>query len=650
MMRVVGPGRSGLGSGRLAARATLCLALAGTMLAVAVPPANAVSFFGWNPFGSDEPAEPPSPDAQPYSIEIAVSGVDDDLADRLRASSLLWTERERDPPPSTASFLSRVNAEYGRLVGALYAEGYYGGVVTITVAGRDPAAIPFDAVLPKPAAVAVTIEPGPLFRFGDVAIRGRAPATADPADAVEQRPEDLGLVMGAIARSTAVLGSERALVDEWREQGYPKAEIARRDALANHPDSTLDVGLDVASGPRAVYGAVTVTGTEDMDPDFVAWMTGLEPGREYDPDDIDKAQKNLRRLQVFNASRIVEGETVAPDGSLPIEVNVAERPRRLVGGGASYSTVDGAGVEGYWEHRNLFGRAERLRFDARVGGVAGVDPTDFSYTLGATFTKPGVITPLTDLTASLTGNREVLEAYTDTTVRARVGLAHEFYEGVTGTAAANVEWAEIEDALDTRQFLLASLPADLIWDARDDELEPTSGFRARIGLEPFYEFEYENVGLIANLQGSAYWSFDAEDRFVLAARAGIGSIVGAPRDEIPSSRLFFAGGGGSVRGYAYRNIGPMVGDDVVGGRSYVEGSLELRARVTESIGIVPFVDAGSAFASSLPDFSEDIKIGVGIGLRYYTGLGPIRVDAAVPLNPGDDDPAFAVYIGLGQSF
>lgn len=647
-MRIRWQARSG---GRRVALAGASLALAAVLSSIVQAPALGFELFGFHLWGEREAEEPLSPDAQPYSIDVTVAGGDEDLADRVKSASMLFSEREETPPPSTAAFLSRAMAEYGRIVGALYGEGRYGPTVTITVDGRDPATIPPDAVLPKPVSVAIEVDPGPLFRFGAVSVEGRAPATADPRDQVPNGPERLGLSPGNPARSTIVLQSERALVDEWREQGYPKAEIAARDAVADHPTSTLDVGIDVRSGPPAVYGPITATGTTRMDPAFTAWMTGLRPGVQYDPNDLVRAQKNLRRLQVFASQRLVEADAVTPDGTLPIEVQVAERPLRIFGGGASFSTTEGAGVEGYWEHRNLFGQAERLRLEGRVAGVSSADPRDFSYFTGATFTKPGLITPWTDLTAALTGEREVLDIYTQNTIRARIGLAHEFFEGLKGEVALNLEAVRTEDTAVQDDFLIASLPAALTWDRRNDPLEPTSGFTLTGRLEPFQEFAFGNTGVIGELEGTAYWNVDGDGRFVLAGRAAVGSIAGVPQDEFPASRLFFVGGGGSVRGYDYRGIGPKDADgNPIGGRSYVEASLELRAKVTDSIGIVPFIDAGNAFASEYPDFSEDLKIGAGLGLRYYTGLGAIRVDAAVPLNPDRGDPTFAIYVGLGQAF
>ncbi len=622
-------------------------------VATAIPlttPAAALEIFGYRIFGEDEAEPEIGPDAKPYALDLDVLAEDEDIEDLVRRASRLWREREDPPPPSTAALLNRVRAEYARIVGALYTAGRYGPVVEITVAGRDPFEIAPDADLPTPVPIEVTVDPGPAFTFGEVAITGRAPPPVEEDDVVEPSDDAAALQSGELARSTAVLATERLLVEEWREQGHPKAAISERDAVANHPTETLAVRIDVNRGPFAVFGPVAVTGTERMNPEFVRYMTGIEPGQPFDPDTISRAQRNLRQLGVFSTSRLVEAEEVGADGALPMTVAVAERPLHAAGVGATWSSVDGAGVETYWEHRNLFGQAEQLRLDARVGGIDSVNAEDFNYFVGASFLKPGVFTPYTDLTALVSGERNVLDTYTDNTVRARVGLAHEAFDGLTLAASINVEAVKIEDSPRAGEFLLVSLPAEIDWDRRDDELDPTTGYRVGFGLEPFYEFQYGNTGVIAELEGSVYFPIDDEGDFVIAARAAVGSLVGAEAGEIPESRLFFVGGGGSVRGYAYRGVGPIENGEVVGGLSYVEASLELRAMVTDTIGIVPFVDAGSAYSSSLPDFSEDIKIGAGVGLRYYTGIGPIRADVAFPLDPGPDDPSFGVYIGLGQAF
>ncbi len=275
--------------------------------------------------------------------------------------------------------------------------------------------------------------------------------------------------------------------------------------------------------------------------------------------------------------------------------------------------------------------------------------------------RPGVFTPFTDLTAKVFAEQQRPESYQSRRIVGQVGLQHRFSDDLSGSSMVNVERSRTEDPLGTRDFFLVSLPSQLIYDTRDNELNPTEGIHATLDVEPLQEFKFDNTALITNLRVATYLSVDPENRFIIAGRIGLGSITGAPRDELPADRLFYAGGGGSIRGYAYRNVGPRlppgtfvngvnVGNEVIGGRSYIDGSLELRAKVTDKFGAVAFVDAGNAFVDSYPDFSEDLKIGVGVGLRYFTSLGPIRVDVAIPLDPGKDDPDFGVYIGLGQAF
>lgn len=636
---------------------------AAALIAGAKPqPAAAFKLFGYSFFESD--AQPASPDAQPYGIAVNVSGADKALKSTVEGASALYSGKDDTPPPSTPAFLSKARAEYDRILGALYANGYYGGSISILVNGRPLEQIQSDATLPHPVPVVIDVNTGPAFTFGKIELEGRAPPTPADDNPKTKTPERLGLVPGNVANSDIVLQSEQAMVDAWRRQGYPKAKALPRQIVADHINNRLNVVLAVAPGRLAHYGQITVDGTKDMDPAFVARQTALEPGAQYDPAEIELAKRRLQHLQVFSTTSIVEGDAIAADSTMPLMITVAERPLHVFGAGAEYSTTDGAGLNGYWEHRNLFGQAERLRFEAAVAGIDSVDPRNFTYSGGVTFVKPGIWDPFTDLTAQLLAKREVYDPYTQNTFRARVGLTHEFSEQLTGNIALNAEYDEVEDAYNKRNLEFFSLPAGLAYDTTDDKLEPTRGYRLKGAVEPFYEAKFGNLGAVTRLDGSTYFSFDSMGRYVLAGRLALGSIVGAPADEMPADRLFFAGGGGSVRGYDYRSLGPKLDNDfIVGGRSLVEASLEMRMRVTDSIGVVPFIDAGSAFTSAFPSFSEDIKISAGIGLRYYTSLGAIRLDIARGLTSVegkviDQDgnvkklhtPPFAIYIGLGESF
>src|SRR5690606_1611702 len=262
---------------------------------------------------------------------------------------------------------------------------------------------------------------------------------------------------GKPARSGVILGTARTVVEEWRQQGYPKATISQQRIVAAHDTDTVDAALVVDPGQYAVFGPVSVSGTERMDPDFVAWMTGIKLGEEYDPDELQAARDRLARLGVFRASRIEEAETVGADGMLPLTLFVQERARRRFSVGATYSTVDGLGLEASWLHRNLFGRAESIRFEGKVAGIGEtIDPKKFTYRAGGTFTMPGVATPDTDFVASLYGDREVLERYTRTGVTGQAGFTHQFDKQLSGRLFAVGTYNKFEDdVFGTRDFVTA---------------------------------------------------------------------------------------------------------------------------------------------------------------------------------------------------
>ena len=233
-----------------------------------------------------------------------------------------------------------------------------------------------------------------------------------------------------------------------------------------------------------------------------------------------------------------------------------------------------------------------------------------------------------------------------------VGLAYELSKTQSVSAGFGVEFERITDAFVTdKDYVVVSTPLQYVFDNRDDKLNPAEGFRALAYAEPTYDVLNGNPFLKLRAEGSTYFAVDSESRYILAARLAGGSILGAGSvEDVPADRRFYAGGGGSVRGYAYQGVGPKGSDDrPTGGLSYAEGSLEARLWVTETIGIVPFVDAGTVSLDEVPDFN-DVKVGTGVGLRYLTPFGPLRIDAAIPLNKSGDDPDFAIYAGIGQSF
>lgn len=635
--------RFSLAKGRGLGRAMALALLAGAALPVAVLPAAAFELFGFRLWGSpDEDADVVDP--LRYSATLIVTDGDEDLRDTLEEASELMAEQER-PVSGSLGLLSRARADRELLIAALYRTARYDGVVQISIGGRLLDDIPPDAVFTgEPVPVTIIVDPGAVFTLGGVALKG---------DAADLAPARFGLLPGGAAGSAAILQAEADIVRVLKEEGRPLAAVTGREVVADHATHTLDVSLTVAAGPIAPYGETVVEGTEQVDREFTRYMTGLEPGRIYSPKEMREARDRLAALQVFSSINLREAEALNPDGSIPIYLRVSERKFRYYGGGASYSTTEGLGLEGYWGHRNLFGRAEKLRIGGSISGIGDrSDLGELNYNAGIMFEKPGVIGPDSKFFANLNTVYEHPDAYDRLSTGGGVGIQYELSPTQTLSAELAVEWSEVTDALNPegKDYLLVSTPLQYVFDNRDDKLNPTRGFRALAAAEPTYDFLNSTSFVKMRAEGSAYRAVDEAGRFVLAGRATLGSIPGADLADIPADRRFYAGGGGSVRGYAYQGIGPKDAfGDPIGGRSLAEASLEMRIGVTDTIGIVPFIDAGTVSESQFPDFS-DFKTGAGLGLRYITPFGPLRVDVAVPLNPDPDDPSFGLYAGIGQAF
>jgi translocation and assembly module TamA len=450
-----------------------------------------------------------------------------------------------------------------------------------------------------------------------------------------------------------VLRAEAQIVRRLREEGRPLAKVTEREIIADHNTGRLDVSLTVAAGPVAGFGKTTVTGTEAMDPGFTAYMTGLERGKKYSPKDIDDARDRLVNLGVFNSVAISQADALDASGNIPIDVTVSERKKRFYGVGATLSNTEGLGLEGFWGHRNLFGKAERLRIEGSIGRI--FDTNEYgklNYNAGIMFEKPGVVGPASRFFTGLKTIYEHPDAYDRFSVEGNAGLAYEISKTQSVSGELAVEFSRITDAFVTdRDYLIVSTPLQYIYDSRDNRLNPTKGHRLLGYVEPAYDLLADTPFVKLRGEATSYLALGANDRVILAGRAVLGSIVGAPSlESVPADRRFYAGGGGSVRGYSYQGIGPKDADgQPTGGLSLAEGSAEVRVAVTETIGVVPFVDAGTVSTDEFPDLSE-LQVGVGLGLRYITPFGPLRVDAAIPLDKGHGDPDFGLYAGIGQAF
>ncbi|WP_437440010.1 autotransporter assembly complex protein TamA [Neorhizobium galegae] len=605
--------------------------------------AYAFKLFGITLFGGDEDKVEVI-DPVRYDATVQTGSADKDLKKRLESAASLVTD-EKQPVSGDLGVIIKAREDRDRLIAVLYEEARYGGTVNISVAGTDIDRLPpnptFDHAAPVP--VTVSIDPGPVFKLGSVRFEG---------DAAGHDPGKYDLVAGGKAGSRLILKAGEQLLVDLKNEGRPRARLTRRQVTADHRTDTIDVVLGAVGGPVAPFGTVAVKGSRTVDAAFVSRYSRLDKRGQYSPEQLKKANDRLRELGVFSSVTIHEAEKLAPDGSLPLTIEVSEGKHRYFGFGAEYSSIDGAGLEGYWGHRNLFGEAESLRIEGKVSGIgATTDVTTFDYSAGIIFTKPGAFVPEATFESRLEAKSETPDVYEAQTIIYSAGIAYELNETDKLKGGGEIAYIDADDAFGNNQYLTLSLPIGFERDARDNKLDPTKGYYATLSAKPSYELMDGTI--FSSFEGSisGYLGLGQEDRIVLAARLAAGTLVGgSDLERIPATRRFFAGGGGSVRGYAYREISPYnSADEATGGRSYTLGSFEVRVKVSENIGIVPFVDIGTVSTGIVPDFS-DIRAGAGIGVRYATPFGPLRLDVAIPLQRYDGGSQYGIYAGIGQAF
>jgi translocation and assembly module TamA len=650
-------------------RSVWCIVMAAAAV-ISVTQAQAIDLDLFNPFKAREPAATPSRDRLPYVLSVNVVGGDQGLPALLRDASSLHRLRA-EPPVDAEALVRRAQADLPQLIDTLWGAGHYNARVAVEVAGiplrleeqrgeaavRAAEAYRARAVVP----VRVLVDPGPVFALRSLQIidaKSGAPLSPSLLPA-----RTIALAPGDPARSDTILAAQARIIDHIRALSRPFAKVARVEPVVIHPQARVDLTLAVDPGPVVALGQAEIRGLETIDPGVIRSFIYTKPGDPYSPEALASVRRSVGQIEAVSSIRVStpdEPQSLNADGNLPLFVDVTERSPRAVGLSARYSSQDGPAVQGYWTHRNLFGGAERLRLEASAFYLASSAPgqkkggspfDDLGGRITASFVKPALGGTPNDLLFDATLLRERTEGYVSHLASATAGIRHRFGERFSAQAGIELERGSARDALSEIDYTLVGLPIAVAYDSTDRPLDPTRGMRITGGVTPYSGALSSSVSMTVS-RGSAagYLAVDEGARVILAGRIGLGSIFGADLEDIPANRRLFAGGGGSVRGFGYKSLGPRFLGEPIGGRSLLEASFEARIKVTETIGIVPFIDLGSAFETSFPDFSEPIYVAGGLGLRYYTSFGPIRLDVATPLTREKGQGAVAVYLGFGQAF
>lgn len=571
-------------------------------------------------------------------VRFRVVGATDELRDSLRSASLLLDIE--DQTDDVQEILSAARAEYGRLLAALYAAGHFGGVINIDIDGREASTI---APLQAPAAVrqvTVQVQPGPQYRFSAARIGPLARSTELPDD----------FAPGAPASTRTIRRAGNAAVDAWRSAGHAKADIAGQDIVARHEENRLSAEIAIAPGPLVRFGDITFEGSENVRERRLREIAGLPVGDVYSPAELERSASRLRRSGVFRSVSLTEAETVGPGDTLDITATlVEERPRRF-GFGAEVNSIEGLALTAFWLHRNILGGAERFRVDGEIAGIGGSTGGE-DYSVALSFTRPATFSSRNDLYVVAGVERLNEPDYTSTSASLGAGIIRVVSDEFTIDGGVLFRFSRDENDGVTTEYALLEFPVSAEYDRRNDELNPTDGYFVDLTVAPFAGLNSStDSGARATLDARGYQGFGDEDRFVVAARLQYGGIFAADLVDVPNDFRFYSGGGGTVRGHDYQSLGvelPEIGES--GGAGFVGASAELRTRIRENIQLVGFADWGYVSEEPLSAKGDGSHSGAGLGVRYLSPVGPIRLDVAVPVT-GESDNDYALYVGIGQSF
>lgn len=551
----------------------------------------------------------------------------------LEAVSDTFTLKHR--PPSTPEMLRRrADRDVSTMMQALRSEGYYDARISVTShTGNTLPGILFQ------------VDTGPVYTLKDIRIE-----SLDATFPEDRLPgfATLRLFPGNPARAPEVLQGLERLRDFLREEGFPSPEPEIREALVDHGDRTLSLHYVFMPGTMAFFGDVVIEDEQQrtekqIQSRYVENRIPWKKGELFQASRLNQLRSRLMQDGLFTIVDIGHPPEPDADRHLPVHIRLVERSPRTLKAGLFYETDTGMGTRIDWEHRTFMGMGERLSLGALIA--------EKKKRLSSEYRIPDFLDKRQSLTLSGWAGMEESEAYESEGGALGVKLFRQLTPFWAAAIGSHYRISLITQGEEKQTVGLISLPLEISWDKRNSILNPTKGLRLQWKAEPFSDTLDIGIWFI-RLMGdmSAHLPLVGEDRLVLSARGSVGSILGESNLGLPADERFYAGGGGSIRGYAYQSVGPEEEGKIVGGRSMVETGLELRWRMKNDLGLVAFLDGGQVFEASQLQLEDKFYWGAGLGLRYYTDFAPFRLDVGFPLNIRKQDDPFQVYISMGQAF
>ena len=488
-----------------------------------------------------------------------------------------------------------------------------------------------------PETVTFGFTPGPVFTIGELTVRFK---NGDPSETKDlSRAGKENTALPAIA--SQIISQGALILKHHRNNGYPFSKLLTRSLDINPEEARVNIILDIDRGEKARVGKITVKGLTSISRDILKTKIGIKEGDPFDEAALRKTEVDLLGTGLFSIARCKHETEVETDGTIPVTIEVTERKHRTVRLGIEYNSDTGVGVKTKWEHRNITGRGDRLHADAKLSEIGKEGLIGYA--------RPYMKTLPFEMALDLEFGDEETDAYDNYAGELRWLYAWKPINHLRLISGVGFRHTEVEQLDIDQDADLFFVPLILNWDKRNDILDPTSGY---VGIAAATWADDQKTDLAftqTTLGGSAYYSPKRMSHLTLAAKLEFTSITGADRDEIPADSRLYAGGANSVRGYQYQSIGPRSGDTPLGGTHRFTSSVELRYRGAGNLGGVVFVDSGSVIGDNPED--DNTRTAVGLGARFNTGMGPIRVDLAFPINPRDDvDNSVELYVSIGQFF
>jgi translocation and assembly module TamA len=558
----------------------------------------------------------------------------------LKAVSMLLKLESR-PPTSLNALYHRARNDAVRLKQGLADKGYFDAQVDFALTeDKDP------------VVVTMTITLGKQYEISDISIVAAEDSAHSPKLLPSKVRKAIQLQVGELVDLTHIQEANQRLLKHLRDHGYPYAEMAEPEGQIDRKKKRLHVIFRAIPGRYLPFGQTDVTGLKNLDPKFVRNRLVWQEGSRFEERQLEKTRQKLMGTGLFSGVEIKPQENAQEDETVPIAVHLTEGPPRTIGLGLKYATTEGIGGQSFWSHRNIFGGGEGLGLSLR--GSSRLSRAKIELDL------PDVGAPEQHLRNEVSATQERNRAYRNRSLDVGMRLERPFTDMVTGMIGITGEVGKVKRAETNYRNRLIGFPIEMRIDASNDLIDPKKGGRLTAQVTPYIGQSGQGHQLIiSDLRGSYYVPLEKEKRVVLAVWAHGGTIASRSLENIAPNKRFYAGGAGSIRAYGYKLLGSLDSNNIpLGGRSILEYGVEGRFKITEKIGCVAFVEAGSLSSETVPDLSSQGRLwGGGVGVRYYTPIGPIRLDIATPMkrrrNPVSGkaiDSSYQFYLSVGQAF